>query len=356
MIPSVLEPSFVLALGAAVGAAVLVAGVLVGFWVARKPTPPGDPARALQDERVAALLRGVFQWTGEFSDDIKQCRDSLNHLGQNCQGGPGETPTTETTAGPAQVLSQIVTANERLQQRLNSAEAKLHAQGEEIAGYLTEARTDALTGLPNRRAFDTECNRRFKEWQRYGTPYAVVVIDVDHFKSFNDRHGHLVGDKVLAEVARALTGALRDADFAARFGGEEFALVLPVAKLGDAGQAAERMRQAIEQIKFHHVGVDLHVTVSCGTAQALQSENCQALFKRADQALYAAKRNGRNQSWFHDGIRCVCVASKSPTIAVGSTGSPATGNPVSPDLQAACVDLRKRLLEVTMRPAPAERS
>src|SRR5262249_7870573 len=162
-----------------------------------------------------------------------------------------------------------------------------------ITGYLTEARSDSLTGMPNRRAFDEECSRRLAEWRRHGSPFSVVLIDVDHFKAFNDRYGHLVGDKVLCDVAAALRNSQRETDFFAGLGGEEFALVLPAIHVGDASSAGERMRAAIARAQFMHGNAALQVTVSCGVAQALQNEELPALLQRADQALYAAKRAGR---------------------------------------------------------------
>src|SRR6185503_7619557 len=106
-------------------------------------------------------------------------------------------------------------------------------------------RTDALTGLANRRAFDDELNRRFAEWQRRKTMFSLLILDVDHFKKFNDTHGHQAGDAVLTGVAATLRQTFREMDLVARYGGEEFAAILPVTNLTEALRAAERARAAI---------------------------------------------------------------------------------------------------------------
>ena len=162
---------------------------------------------------------------------------------------------------------------------------------------------DHLTGIDNRRRFD-ECLA--SEWNRAardGYVLSVVMIDVDHFKNFNDRHGHARGDRCLVRVAAALQGAvMRPADLVARYGGEEFACVLPDTDLAGAWQLAERMRSSVAALAIDHGNspVAAHVTVSLGVASALP-QACtppHSLIEAADEALYEAKRAGRN---------CVCV-------------------------------------------------
>ena len=103
-----------------------------------------------------------------------------------------------------------------------SAEETLREQSEELEAVVTQAHTDSLTGLPNRRSFDAELDRRLAEFRRKGTPLSILLIDVDHFKNFTDQYGHLVGDRVLRLVAQTLQESTRDSDLATRFGGEEF--------------------------------------------------------------------------------------------------------------------------------------
>ncbi|MBC8871636.1 MAG: GGDEF domain-containing protein [Planctomycetes bacterium] len=182
------------------------------------------------------------------------------------------------------------------------------AETRELLGsYMNEARTDPLTGLANRRALNQELERRIAQFQRQGTPLSLLLIDVDHFKRFNDSHGHQAGDEMLCTMARALRDTVRDMDLATRYGGEEFAIVLPGTPLNDAKIAAERVRRATAEIEFTFRGAKLRDTVSVGLAQAMEMDDPQSLLRRADDALYAAKEAGRNRSYFHDGEMCLPV-------------------------------------------------
>lgn len=178
-----------------------------------------------------------------------------------------------------------------------------------LDAYMSEARTDPLTGLANRRALNQELDRRLAQLQRQETPLSLLLIDVDHFKQFNDNHGHQAGDEMLCLMARALRDTVRDMDLATRYGGEEFAIVLPGTDLGNGKRAAERIRRAVSEIEFTFRGAVLRDTVSVGLAQATEQDDAQSLIHRADDALYAAKEGGRNRSYFHDGQSCLPIPS-----------------------------------------------
>ncbi|MEN3002442.1 MAG: diguanylate cyclase [Armatimonadota bacterium] len=154
------------------------------------------------------------------------------------------------------------------------------------------ATTDGLTGVHNHRAFQEFLEQRFAEATRYHQPLALIMLDVDHFKQFNDTFGHQAGDEVLRRVAQILKRQVREVDFVARYGGEEFAIVLPATELEGAVQAAERLRQAIAEAEWLH----RPITASFGVA-VLQPwmTNRQQLIAAADQALYQAKAAGRNR-------------------------------------------------------------
>jgi diguanylate cyclase len=170
-----------------------------------------------------------------------------------------------------------------------------------LASYMSEARTDPLTGLANRRALDEELERRIAQWQRRGTVLSLLLVDIDHFKRFNDRHGHLAGDEMLCLVARSLCDTLRKMDLVTRYGGEEFAVVLPTTNLEEAIRAAERVRQSVSESVVTFQGQELRDTVSVGIAQVTEADDALSLVGRADEALYAAKKAGRNRAYFHDG-------------------------------------------------------
>ncbi len=152
--------------------------------------------------------------------------------------------------------------------------------------------TDHLTGLKNRRAVEDVLSMEMEIARRYGRPLCFALIDVDRFKRINDTYGHDVGDEVLRKLARILKSELRSPDVLGRWGGEEFALVIPETDLNGAKVLCERLRRKVEETSFDRVG---KVTVSIGLTQFNKKDTMRSLVKRADEALYRAKENGRNR-------------------------------------------------------------
>lgn len=161
------------------------------------------------------------------------------------------------------------------------------------------ALTDPLTGVANRRTFEASGRREVERARRYAKPFAIIIIDIDHFKKVNDSHGHDVGDVVLKEVAKVCAAQLRGTDIFARFGGEEFIALLPETDLKAGVILAERLRQAVGlQPIFSHKG-PVVVTASLGlAAYQPQDKSLDDVVKRSDEALYAAKHGGRNRVEF----------------------------------------------------------
>jgi diguanylate cyclase (GGDEF)-like protein len=158
------------------------------------------------------------------------------------------------------------------------------------------AATDALTGLFNRRYFESALARELARADRTSSPLALLILDVDHFKSFNDTYGHAMGDLVLQRVARVLTAAIRKADVLARLGGEEFVVLLPQVTPEGAVESAERLRAAVAKAGIHPGGPVKRVTVSTGVALfPADARDGGSLLKAADEALYQAKHLGRNR-------------------------------------------------------------
>jgi diguanylate cyclase (GGDEF)-like protein len=159
------------------------------------------------------------------------------------------------------------------------------------------AQTDPLTELHNRRHMMETLEAEFDRSSRVGSPFSLLMVDLDHFKMVNDTYGHQLGDKVLQSIAWEIKGALRQYDSAARFGGEEFALLLPETGLDGAKLVAERLRQAISALAFTGPLSALKISVSIGVATIPHSRvhSISDLIRAADDALYAAKRNGRNR-------------------------------------------------------------
>jgi diguanylate cyclase (GGDEF)-like protein len=156
--------------------------------------------------------------------------------------------------------------------------------------------TDGLTGLSNRRAFEDALGREFSRSTRYGRAMSVLMIDVDHFKRVNDVHGHLAGDAALRQVGAALRGNIRRDDLAGRMGGEEFAVLLPEIEHADALRVAEKLRACIRERRIVYEGASIPLSVSVGVATRSERDKQPVdLLRRADEALYAAKRAGRDR-------------------------------------------------------------
>jgi two-component system cell cycle response regulator len=159
------------------------------------------------------------------------------------------------------------------------------------------ANRDGLTGLYNHRYFHEQLSKDLLRARRYHESLSCVLLDIDHFKKFNDTHGHQTGDVVLSTLGQVIKDSIRDSDFAARYGGEEFALVLYHTDGPGAYDVAERLRQMVEDCEVHDKGNVLHVTISVGVATFPHEaiDDSKELIECADKALYTAKENGRNR-------------------------------------------------------------
>lgn len=154
-------------------------------------------------------------------------------------------------------------------------------------------RTDGLTGVANRRHLDERLQNDLEKAQRYGSLLSVIMADIDNFKRINDSYGHLKGDEVILAFTAVLNECVRSADFVARFGGEEFFIILPETDRAGAELLAERIRVAMQAKKIE--GVPYPVTASFGLTEVLKNDALERIVQRADQALYQAKEAGRNR-------------------------------------------------------------
>jgi diguanylate cyclase len=317
----------------------LAVGFAAGAWVcggAKAPVAPAtkDPAKERERAEELRVQQLIMERTMMASDRLRDLAASVAtdvdahtaNIGAieaqlTSQKKDGEADSEAVFAA----LSQIEQANNDLQSKLARAEEQIQSQAALIRTHESEARTDSLTGLANRRAFDDEITRRFAEWERRGTPFSLLILDVDHFKQFNDTHGHQAGDEVLRKVATALTGCVREMDLACRYGGEEFAVVMPTTEAKDGGVLAERVRAAIEAIVVPFEGKSLSVTASVGLAGVVIEDKIGGLVKRADEALYASKDAGRNNAHRHTGTTCVPIKNAKDEASNGSAGPPDLG-------------------------------
>lgn len=178
---------------------------------------------------------------------------------------------------------------------------KLSKHAQEIQTLSVQARTDGLTGLANRRVLEDELVRRLALWREQKTPLVLVLADIDHFKQINDEHGHAAGDAALRHLASVMTSTLRQTDLVARFGGDEFAMLMAAEGEHATSLALSRVVMAIADAPPLFNGEPLPVTVSFGAVSPEPGMTPAELFRRADAALNAAKRHGRDCTFWHDG-------------------------------------------------------
>jgi diguanylate cyclase len=182
-----------------------------------------------------------------------------------------------------------------LTQRLELVQGESEHLRQRLQDERNLAMIDPLTGIPNRLAYNERLQQEFVRWRRYGAPLTVAVWDVDKFKLVNDTYGHQAGDKVLTVIAKLLHKQIRETDFVARFGGEEFVLLLPETNLEGSTVATEHLRKAVEATEFHFRGKRVPITISCGVSEFKPGDSPEQVFERADKALYEAKLGGRNR-------------------------------------------------------------
>jgi diguanylate cyclase (GGDEF)-like protein len=256
---------------------VIIQGPIRQAALALDAGPWGAPATATE----LSVSGGVIGYiTVEISrDDLKQRRDEMLRITVMILFGGLLFAGWISMRIAHDVMSRLEQAQRALQQEKEKAELL--------------ACTDALTGLANRRAFDEAMQHEMRRAERYGTPLALVIADLDYFKTINDRFGHHVGDQVIKDFSQTLRSAVRDIDLVGRWGGEEFVVLMPGTTLAEAQQAAERMRLAAASQPTRAGDTCCGYTASFGVAAL--SPTVHNLMGVADAALYRAKENGRNR-------------------------------------------------------------
>ena len=188
--------------------------------------------------------------------------------------------------------------NDQLQHRLAETSQEMADLKQDLASVREETMTDVLTGIFNRRAFDMRLLQAAAETSEQHEPLCLLIVDIDHFKHFNDAHGHQAGDQILRLVAQTCKNGLKGQDTAARYGGEEFGLILPNTSLENAIRVAEILRRTIEhkevvnRVNSEKLG---QITISVGVALFRAGESLESFIERTDAAMYRAKQNGRNR-------------------------------------------------------------
>jgi diguanylate cyclase (GGDEF)-like protein len=264
-----------------------------------------EPTTRVDDAGIAERLEGA---TPESCLSVRLGRTHARAPGDDplmvcevCGATAGATVCRPLVVGTEVIGSVLVTKEDRLEdgQRNRLIDSVLQAAPvlanlRNLAIAETRAATDALTGLPNRRSIDDTLKRMVAQASRNTQPLSALMIDLDHFKSINDRFGHEHGDEALAAVGALLADSLRESDFAGRFGGEEFIVLAPATGAEGAATLAENLRQAVHGLKV--TGIDARLTVSIGAATLPDAAADGAtLLRMADRALYSAKERGRDR-------------------------------------------------------------
>ena len=303
--------------GCLLGAVQLIVGVALGLWLRRDNSEPKaeNPQDMIQASLIAKRLQHL---TDEMSSCVGEHRSKLEHASQLLTSG-GDVGNEQLTELVVDVVGDIVRANQNLKCKLETAESRLQEQAVELEAHICRSLTDALTGLPNRREFNERLEERIGAWNRRREVFSLLLLDVDHFKKLNDRHGHLAGDQVLATIGRALRGAIRPEDAVARFGGEEFAVLLPSTSLNEAILVAQKVRDAVARVTITRGNQQIAITMSGGLATIQSNERVEGLIHRADLALYAAKAAGRNCTFLHNGIDCQLAEGTQNELGTSST-------------------------------------
>jgi diguanylate cyclase (GGDEF)-like protein len=249
------------------------------------PPCTGGLVRRVVDERRAVLAKGLDPETDEWLNLVLPFGRNLVAVPLSAEGQPVgalvvEHPGRRVERRVVAMLGQF------------AAHAALALRNSWLLQQVQRlAETDGLTGLANRRTFEATLERELSRAARSGEPVTLVMVDVDHFKLLNDKHGHQAGDEVLEEVASVLASVCRDFDTAARYGGEEFVVILPSCSSAESLVVAERLRESIEGIE-----TVTPVTASAGVATfPAHAADPEGLIKAADEALYESKRAGRNR-------------------------------------------------------------
>lgn len=258
----------------------------------------GEPDRG-QLENLERLQSTVEQVLGSIDESRTATRDYGRTLA-DCSDQLEGVDRHELRAAITRLIADTRLMSERthvLEEQLNVSRDEIRQLRENLVNLEHEAQTDALTEIANRKSFELRLRHAVATARETGMALSLLLLDIDHFKQFNDLHGHQIGDQVLRLVAHGLTESVKGRDTAARFGGEEFAILLPQTPLEGAVAVAEQIRSLIMRrriVRKSDGGMLGTVTLSAGAACYRPGESVDDLVRRADRALYLAKANGRN--------------------------------------------------------------
>ena len=273
-------------------------GVGVGFYLGRT-THVGRDRLIAQQERESTLkaLVTLLSSAEQLTSDVDRHNTEIQEVGRDIEGLHLTGELEQVQHALLKQISEVIQSNQRLEEDLTYTRHRMEQQAQEIDETRREARTDALSGVANRKDFDERLHYMLTVFKRESTPFVLILADVDHFKWINDTHGHQAGDRVVTHVGEFLKQYIRNGDYVARFGGDEFAMLFPNTDLDTGAVLAEKIRLALTRSNFD-VGVNgerVAATFSMGVAAVRAGDTRDSVFERADKALYQSKNAGRNQ-------------------------------------------------------------
>ena len=256
-------------------------------------------AKSIRDEREKTLkaLQNVLQSAKSLSTDVDQHTSELQDVEKSVGEMPVHSDYEQTKGQLLSKISKAIQSNSRLEDDLVYTRFCLEEQAQELDRTREEARRDPLSGVGNRKAFDEMLSFMLSKYHRIGKNFALLLIDVDHFKWINDTHGHQSGDAVVRLIGETLGLIVHREDHVARYGGDEFAVFFEEVDDKSAMAAANRIRNGIDRTVFPigSTGGEISVTLSMGLAVVSETDTAATLFEKSDKALYESKRQGRNR-------------------------------------------------------------
>ncbi len=274
-------------------------GLGIGFFLGRSNRAILGAKKMPPSEREATMkvLLEVLSEMQRIGGDVRDRNTAMQKTAQDVDDLVVTPEMDEIKQAVLGHVSKLLQSNQQLEDDLLYTQYRVQEQAEEIDSARREARTDSLTGVANRKAFDEKLHLLLGAFQREATPFVLLLIDLDHFKRINDSHGHQAGDRVLEMVGDVMRQHVRDGDFVARFGGDEFGALLPHTEMDVGHSVAARLHASIaDEASLHSThGIEVAIGVSVGVAVVRAGDNAESILARADAAMYKSKDRGRNQ-------------------------------------------------------------
>lgn len=258
-----------------------------------------DAAVAEVGESLSSIAEDLMKTVSEANDEAAVFSTALADSVGSLDGLTDPQAIARVVKALAENTHNMIAQNATLQEKLEASSQEVATLKENLVSVQKEAMTDGLTGISNRKCFDMALRDAMEQAEKASAPLSLILTDIDHFKKFNDTHGHQTGDHVLRFVAMMLQRSIKSQDTAARYGGEEFAVILPNTDLNAAKALAESVRSMVgsKHLRKKQTGTIIgNITLSLGVAKYRSGESAAAFLKRADDGLYQAKRAGRNRS------------------------------------------------------------